>query len=245
VSNAYINEFMKREVYCRMPPGYVMMQVNGNVIFRRLRPGEKQPNQCMMVVKALYGGMECGRIFWEAWVDWHIKNGFQMIHEDRCYLHKRDGKGNWIKFSYHVDDNFIAAEGWDYYQDYLAQLSTKFDYTEGELDSHLGVAYHFDRLNGVVRIEQSAQIWKFIKEFGHENCKPAPTPTLAGPTPCAADCDEPCDEKWDMEGFVGQLPATSSCVHALTSGNALKFYPATRRYLGNDISTLPNTCSAT
>ena len=116
VSNAYINEFMKREVYCKMPPGYVMMELDGHLTFRRLRRGEKQPNQCLQVYKALYGGMECGRIFWEAWVDWHIKDGFQIIHEDRCYLHKRDGKGSWIKFSYHVDDNFIAALGWEYYQ---------------------------------------------------------------------------------------------------------------------------------
>jgi hypothetical protein len=47
--------------------------------------------------------MECGRIFWEAWVDWHISHGFQIIHEERCYLQIRDGNGNYIKLCYHVD----------------------------------------------------------------------------------------------------------------------------------------------
>jgi hypothetical protein len=212
VSNAYINEFMKREVYCKMPPGYVMYHEKGGLSFRRLRPGEKQPNQCLKVIMALYGGMECGRIFWEAWVDWHLAvAGFQIIHEDRCYLHKRDDKGNWIKFSYHVDDNFIAALGWDYYQEYLTLLSSKFDYTEGALDSHLGVAYHFNREIGEVRIEQSAQIWKFLKEFGHEDCKPATAPALHGPMPCKADCDEPCKEQWDMEAFVGHASYLHMC----------------------------------
>jgi hypothetical protein len=52
-------------------------------------------------------------------------------------------------------------------------------------------------------IEQSAQTWKFLKAFGHEDCKPATAPTMAGPPPNAADCDEPYEGKWDMEGFVG------------------------------------------
>lgn len=73
---------------------------------------------------ALYGGMDCGRVFWEAWIDWHLNDGFQIIHEERCYLHKRDSNGNFIKLCYHVDDNLIAAKGEEYYQAYLARLST-------------------------------------------------------------------------------------------------------------------------
>jgi hypothetical protein len=211
VSNAYINEYMKRMVFCKMPPGYVMYMHDGELMFRKLKPGEKQPNQCLQVIKALYGGMECGRIFWEAWVDWHLANGFQMIHEERCYLHSRDDNGNWIKLCYHVDDNFILALGAQFYQDYLTRLSTKFDYTEGPLDSHLGVAYHFDDNKGEVRIEQSAQTWKFLKEFGYENCNPAPAPTMSGPPPCEADCSEPHEEKWDMEGFIGHANYLHMC----------------------------------
>ena len=77
----------------------------------------------------------------------------------------------------------------------------------------MGVAYHFNREIGEVRIEQSAQIWEFLKEFGYEDCKPAVAPALHGPTPCAADCDEPCEERWDMEAFVATL-AIYTCVHA-------------------------------
>ena len=170
---------------------------------------------------ALYGGMDCGRIFWEAWVDWHIAHGFQVIHEERCYLHKRDERGNYIKLCYHVDDNVIIAKGEAFYQAYLTELKTKFDYTEGVLDSHLGVAYHFDHEVGQVRIEQSAQIWKMLKQFGYENCKPALAPTMSGPAPCAADCDEPCEEKWDMEGFIGHANYLHMCTRP-DIGQALK-----------------------
>jgi hypothetical protein len=221
VSNAYINEFMKRKVHCKMPPGYVLIVVDGRVVFRRLRPREKQPNVCVLLIMALYGGMDCGRIFWEAWVDWHIAHGFQIIHEERCYLHKRNNLGSFIKLCYHVDDNFIIAKGEAFYQTYLEELATKFDYTEGVLDSHLGVVYHFDHDAGEVRIEQSAQTWKMLKQFGHEDCKPALAPTMSGPPPCTADCAEPCEEKWDMEGFIGHANYLHMCTRP-DIGQALK-----------------------
>ena len=211
IANAYINENMKRTVFCKMPPGYKIEVINGRVSFRRLRKGEKTSAWCLRLIKALYGGMECGRIFWEAWVDWHLKDGFQIIHEERCYLHKRSPDGSFIKFAYHVDDNIIIAKGEEYYQDYLVRLAVKFDFTEGVLDSHLGVAYHFDRAEGIVRIEQSAQTRKMLKEFGYEDCKPAKAPTMPGPPPCAADCEEPYEERFDMEGFIGHANYLHMC----------------------------------
>ena len=75
----------------------------------------------------------------------------------------------------------------------------------------MGVAYHFNHEIGEVRIEQSAQIWKFLKEFGYEDCKPAVAPALHGPTPCETDCDEPCEERWDMEAFVGHASYLHMC----------------------------------
>jgi hypothetical protein len=166
VSNAYINEYMKRFVVCHTPPGYVIETAkDGSATFRTLKPGERQPHQCCQVIKALYGGMECGRIFWESWVDWHLGRGFQIIHEERCYPHIRNVQGSWIKLCYHVDDNFEVAKGWDSYQAYLTDLKSKFDYTEGALKSHLGVAYHHDAELGKMRIGQSAQTWQFLKKF--------------------------------------------------------------------------------
>ena len=76
IKNAYINETMRRDVRCRLPPGYTIETYNCQMIFRRLNKEEKQPRISLKVNKALYGGMECGRIFWEAWVDWHLKIAF-------------------------------------------------------------------------------------------------------------------------------------------------------------------------
>ena len=120
MKNAYINENMKGKVCCKVPSGYqAVLTPNNGWALRRLRAGEKQdPTICLPVFKALYGGMECGQIFWEAWVDWHLNDGFQIIHEERCYLIKRDTKGSFIKLAYHVDDNLVAALGLGFYQEY-------------------------------------------------------------------------------------------------------------------------------
>lgn len=127
--------------------------------------------------------MECGRIFWEAWVDWHLKDGFQIIHEERCYLHKRHEDGSFIKFAYHVDDNITAVLGDAHYQAYLVRLATKFDFTEGVRDSHLGVVYTFDYQLGTLHIAQPAQTRKMIKQFGFEDCDPVKAPTMTGSPP--------------------------------------------------------------
>ena len=214
VANAYINENMKRKVLCRLPPGYTVEwldQEAGTFTFRRLRPGEKAPRLALPLIKALYGGMECGRIFWEAWLTWHLDDGFQIIHEERCYLCKRSVEGHFVKLGFHVDDNLIVALGEAFYQAYLERLAAKFDVTEGPLEEHLGVLYSLDLEAQTCSMTQPAQIKKVLSLFGHENCHSVPTPMFDGPAPCMADCDDPYEEAWDMMGFVGHMSWLHQC----------------------------------
>ena len=204
VKNAYINEYMRRNVRSRLPPGYTIHYCkNGKWIFRKLRKGEVAPRLSLRVDKALYGGMECGRIFWEAWVGWHLSDGFQIIQSERCYLHKRHPDGSYIKLGYHVDDNLVVGIGWDFYQAYLKRLTVKFDVTEGPLEEHLGVMYQFDMEKGVCHMSQSEHIRKFLKEFRMQDCIPSSTPSLEGPEPNSEDCKTTTKEVWDMQSFIG------------------------------------------
>ena len=138
VSNAYVNENMRRKVLTKQPPGYqIYVDERGLLMVRKLKRGEKHdPNEGLPLLKALYGGMECGRIFWEGWVDWHLADGFQIVHEERCFLHKRSSEGWWIKLCFHVDDNTIAMLGNAFYvyAEYLQRLQKRFDVTEGPLE---------------------------------------------------------------------------------------------------------------
>ena len=111
--------------------------------------------------------------FWEAWVDWHLNDGFQIIHSERCYRHKRSPDGAYIKLGYHVDDNLCVGVGWEFYQQYQSRLTTKFDVTEGPLEEHLGVLYKFDMAKGVCHMSQRVHIVKFLKEFRMHDCDSA------------------------------------------------------------------------
>jgi hypothetical protein len=215
VKNAYINENMRRLVYCKIPPGYVFyLDRNGLLQFRPLRPGEKQdPTACVPLRKALYGGMECGRIFWEAWTDWHIAHGFTIIHEERCYLVRHGTNGDFIKMAYHVDDNIIGQRGVKYYGDYLTELGERFDVTEGPLEENLGLHYAFSNEGSikVCKISQTPQLKKFLTQFGAMDCTAADSPNPGGPTPSSVDCETPYEGKWDMEGFVGHGTYVQMC----------------------------------
>jgi hypothetical protein len=132
-----------------------------------------------------------------------LNDGFQIIHSERCYLHKRSPDGAYIKLGYHVDDNLCVGVGWEFYQQYQMRLTTKFDVTEGPLEEHLGVLYQFDMTRGVCHMSQKVHIVKFLKEFRMHDCDSATTPSLEGAEPCLEDCKEEPTERWDMESFIG------------------------------------------
>ena len=58
----------------------------------------------MKLILALYGGMECGRLFYDTYVQWHLDHGFTMSHYDKCFLYKLEPNGDFIKLVFHVDD---------------------------------------------------------------------------------------------------------------------------------------------
>ena len=212
VKNAYINEDMRRLVRVRLPPGYTWYALpSGGWSLTRLEPGEKQPDVCMVLLKALYGGMECGRIFWEAWIDWHLDYGFQIIHEERCYLALFGPKGTFIKMAFHVDDSLVATCGEPLYQEYLTAVSKKFDVKEEGLASHLGIDYQHDPEEGIMRMSQAKQVEKLLATFGMTDCKPADTPTLSGPMPCEEDCATADATGFDMQALVGHLQWLYQC----------------------------------
>jgi hypothetical protein len=63
----------------------------------------------------------------------------------------------------------------------------------------------------VCRISQPTQALKVLKLFGYEHCKPHDCPCADGPLPCAIDCDDPYEEEFDMQEFVGHITWLVMC----------------------------------
>ena len=109
IGQAYLSSKMKRRVFIRHPPGYVFyVDPRGFLNYRDLQPGERPPRTALRLRRALYGGMECGRLFFEALREWHVAQGFVQVHQDKClYLLWKGTK--YIKIVFHVDDGACAC----------------------------------------------------------------------------------------------------------------------------------------
>ena len=214
VKQAYLSSFMDREVYVKHPPGYKLFTNDaGQLTYRPLAPGEKHPDTVMRLIRALYGGMECGRLFWNAFTDWHIKEmGFTQVHQDQCYLQKELPDGSFIKFVFHVDDAAIAQKGdamWTWYQD---KLRKRFAYTLGPLRKYLSLDIELDYDKQTVKISQRGQVQRLLAAVGmreESRTRASAVPDARTPT----EEDVPKDDKtlkecrgiMDMEVVVGHL----------------------------------------
>lgn len=214
VKQAYLTAMMERLVYCKHPPGFVLIDDNGRLNYRRLRPGEKPPNTVMRLLRALYGGMECGRLFWNKWVKWHLDNGFKTIHHDKCFLYKEWPDGSFIKQAFHVDDGAIAQKGdamWKWYRETLVKT---FAFSLGPLRKYVGLRFTFDYPNRICTIDQSHQVDRMlvaIKMDGPDSKRAPNSPVPSWSPPTASDI--PTDPKeiahfgrsFDMQLLVGHL----------------------------------------
>ena len=88
IQQAYLEAKHRRKIYVRHPPGFVIfVNKSCDLDFRRKAPGEKV-NTVLPLILALYGGMECGRLFWEVYTEFHFAIGFVKIPQEPCFLVK-------------------------------------------------------------------------------------------------------------------------------------------------------------
>jgi hypothetical protein len=204
---------MKRDVWVRHPPGYIIYQRgDGRLDYRKLKAGEIQPQTGLKLLLALYGSMECGRLFWEVYVKYHLALGFTTVPHEPCYLQYKRANGDFIKLAFHVDDSCIAIKGGDSMKDwYTTKLSERFEYTLGPLDHFLGTRFHLDYEQRVIKMDQTEQALNMLKLFGMLQAKPAHTPVPTGKTPSLEDVPtDPAElrsvmESWKMDSAVGAL----------------------------------------
>ena len=211
IKQAYLAAKMKRLVFVKHPPGYMLLtNKRGHLDYRKLMPGEKPPKTVMQLLLALYGGMECGRLFWEVYTEFHYQLGFQKVAHEPCYLTFKRGD-SFLKIPFHVDDSVIASKGEALFEWYKEKLGARFEYTMRPLRNVLGVRYTIDYANKTIKMDQTEQAIKLLQQFDLAHAKPAKAPIPNGKLP--TDADIPDDEaelqrvmdSFDMASCVGGL----------------------------------------
>ena len=214
VSQAYLSSRMKRKVWTRHPPGYeIYVTKEGGISFRTNKPGTpgyRKLQTVLPLLLALYGGMECGRLFYDEYCQWHLNYGFRVEHYDRCYFVKKCGS-SWIRKCIHVDDGVGCYKGEAMFKKYEKDLNTRFRVTFGPLVKNLGVKIEIDYKRGIARFSQEDQIDKLLARFGMTDCKAASAPCPSTPAPCKDDIPacpierQKLKDSFPMRSFVGEL----------------------------------------
>ena len=214
VSQAFVSTRMVREVYVRHPPGYeIYAKGKRGIGFRENMPGTrgyKQIDTVMRLLLALYGGMECGRLFYDEYCRWHLEYGFRVEHYDRCYFVLKS-KDSWIRKSIHVDDGVGAFKGQKLFDTYCSAIKERFLVTFKPLTKSLGIKIDIDYERKIARFSQEDHINKLLARFGMMDCNPKATPCRSGKPPTMGDvpaCPKErarLRESFPMRSFVGEI----------------------------------------
>ena len=82
IDNAFLNGDLEYEIYMKIPEGY------DEVINPRV-----DKEDCLILLKAIYGLVQAERQFWKKMVDMMQEGGFKLSEADPCMLYKEDEKG--------------------------------------------------------------------------------------------------------------------------------------------------------
>jgi hypothetical protein len=218
IAQAYLSTEMKRVVHIKHPPGYEFAknEETNRPTYCELDRGAKPPHSKSRLLRALYGGMECGRLFYDKFVKTHTDMNYKgasfvSMAYDKCVLIIEASKDEYIKIVFHVDDSMIVVKGKDIWAWYLKVLGKTFKFLVKEFSRFLGLTCKVDYEAGRIEIYQTAQIKKMLREFGMIDCSPAASPMIDGNAPALADV--PTDTA-ELAAVMGSFNMRSCVGHA-------------------------------
>jgi len=145
-------------------------------------PGFEEPGKddhVWELLKALYGVKQAGRV-WnktlnEAMLGW----GFVRLPCEYCVYYRKTAEGTIIAIV-HVDDFLSVASTKEENKRFKAQLRERWEISEGDASSMLGMRIEQDRINRTISISQEAFINKILTEFNLTDANPVKVPMNPG-----------------------------------------------------------------
>ena len=142
----------------------------------RLRPKGDPPGSVYKLLKALYGGADSGRCFYDDYLEFHLQLGFKMIPNEPCYLIYKCADGTFVAICFYVDDAAYAQFGTALWKWYLKRLATKYKFTLGALEHFLGLRIR-RMVNGDFHIDLEAQVARMLRTFHLDKASTKKVPT--------------------------------------------------------------------
>nr|KAJ0199823.1 hypothetical protein LSAT_V11C600321130 [Lactuca sativa] len=159
VKTAFLNGYLKEEIYLEQPEGFVI-------------PG--QENKVCRLVKSLYGLKQALKQWHERFDTTVTAFGFQHNSVDRC-IYSKHTSDYIVVICLFVDDMLIIGTHLEGILETKKYLSSNFKMKDlGEVDTILGIKVK--RTGGQISLSQSHYIEKILTKFQHLNIKEFNTP---------------------------------------------------------------------
>nr|CAD41297.2 OSJNBa0020J04.2 [Oryza sativa Japonica Group] len=160
VKTAFLNGELEEEIYMDQPNGYAL---------------EGREGMVCKLLKSLYGLKQAPKQWHEKFDTTLTSAGFVVNETDKC-VYYRYGGGEGVILCLYVDDILIFRTSLNVIEEVKDFLSKSFEMKDlGEADVILNIKLLRGDEGGITLV-QSHYVDKVLSRFGHNDCKPAPTP---------------------------------------------------------------------
>ncbi|WVZ76650.1 hypothetical protein U9M48_024606 [Paspalum notatum var. saurae] len=187
VKSAFLNGFIKEEVYVRQPPGF---------------ESAKFPDRVYKLRKALYGLKQAPRAWYASLKSFLLKSGFVMGSVDKTLFLLSRG-GDTLIVQIYVDDIIFSGSSHALVSSFTEQMSREFEMSlMGELQFFLGLQIKQGFMGTFVH--QAKYTRDILKKFNMGDSKPMTTPMSTNTALDADEDGEAVDQK-EFRGMIGSL----------------------------------------
>ena len=141
-------------------------------------PDYPSSDYLLMVLKALYGTKQSGRM-WYLHISRQMKSWkFIQLNSEACIFLRRDDKGEVILIvCIYVDDVISIAKEYKYIDELWSLISAKYPLKIlGEVKEYLGIEVNYKKDAGTIFLHQRSYAEKVLKRFSMFDSNPVATP---------------------------------------------------------------------
>ena len=199
VKTAFLNGFLKEELYMMQPEGFV---------------DPKNANKVCKLQRSIYGLVQASRS-WNIRFDEMIKAfGFMQTYGEACVYKKVSGSSVAFLILY-VDDILLMGNDIELLDSIKAYLNKSFSMKDlGEAAYILGIKIYRDRSRRLIGLSQSTYLDKILKKFNMDQSKKGFLPVLQGVRLSSAQCPTTAKDKEEMS-VIPYASAIGSIMYAM------------------------------
>src|SRR6266496_3274702 len=199
VKTAFLNGFLKEELYMMQPEGFV---------------DPENADKVCKLQRSIYGLVQASRS-WNLRFDEVIKTfGFIQVYREACIYKKVSGSSIAFLVLY-VDDILLIGNNIELLENVKEYLNKSFSMKDlGEVAFILGIKIYRDRLRRLIGLSQSQYLYKVLKKFKMDQSKKGFLPMLQGVKLSQTQCPTTAEDREKMK-VIPYASAIGSIMYAM------------------------------